>query len=272
MLGLTRASLVPLLVLGIANGVFLYFFPSRAEPDYAWAIAPPASAAAMGAGYLAGTLVTAGVGLFAVRRFGSLRGLVPAFSALAIVLLAATLIHADRFRWDHAATWLWTAVYAALAPATILLALRQSRLAPETSVTPDERLGRVRAPSLALGSILAAVALALFSAPDWLLERWPWPITPLIARVLAGWYLLAALTLLYVSVTARRANELPLTYGVVACWSLLTLPIPLIYSESMRTGAALYWPFIALHAAVLVFCALVCLRSLQWMRATGEHL
>ena len=46
----SRVGAVVVLVLAIANGAFLYLVPSRAEPDYAWPIAPPVSAAFMGAG------------------------------------------------------------------------------------------------------------------------------------------------------------------------------------------------------------------------------
>jgi hypothetical protein len=65
MLVLTRAGIVLLLMLAIANGVFLYFFPAQAGPDYAWAI-PPINAAFMGAGYLAG-MAAAALGVFVAR-------------------------------------------------------------------------------------------------------------------------------------------------------------------------------------------------------------
>jgi hypothetical protein len=271
MLGLTRAGLAVLFALAVANGVFLYLFPSRAEPDYAWAIRPPASAAMMGAGYLAGMLGT-GLGVFVARRFGSIRGLVPGFCGLSIVLLAATLIHADRFRWDYPPTWGWTAVYAMVPIAAVLLWRRQIRLAPDRPITPDERLGWLRAPSIALGSILAGLAVLLFIAPNALLDRWPWSVTVLVARVFAGWYLLAGLTLLYDGVAFKLPHELPIPYATVAAWSLLILPIPLIYSGSMRTDVTLYWPFIVLHAVVLAFCGLVALRGVRLTREAGERL
>ena len=85
MLGVTRTGLIVLFALAVANGAFLYLFPSRAEPDYAWAIKPPASAAMMGAGYLAGMLGT-GLGAFAARRYSSVQALVPGFLGLGIVL------------------------------------------------------------------------------------------------------------------------------------------------------------------------------------------
>ena len=109
----TRAGTLVLLLLAIANGVFLYLFTAQAEPHYAWPIAPPVNAAAMGAGYLAGCAGT-GLAVFAASRFASFRAFLPGFIVLALTLLAATIMHADRFRWEYAPTIVWTAVYAGI--------------------------------------------------------------------------------------------------------------------------------------------------------------
>ena len=92
--------------------MFLYLLPAHAEARYAWAVAPPINAAFMGAGYLAGTVATALV-VFATRS-GARCGASAAARRARVGLLAATLIHADRFRWDYPLTWVWTGVYAAV--------------------------------------------------------------------------------------------------------------------------------------------------------------
>jgi hypothetical protein len=270
-LKLTRAGLVVLLVLALANGGFLYFAPSRAEGDYAWAIVPPVNAAFMGAGYLAG-VVAAGLGAFVARRFASVRPLAPAFCALGVLLLAATLLHADRFRWDYPATWIWTAVYAALPPVAIYLSLAQRRLAPVGAVSSDPGVAAMRAPFVVLGCVLGAVAFALYIAPDALLERWPWEITPLLARVFGGWYALAGLALVVAGATAQRPRELPIAFATVATWTALALALPAIYSESVDSSAALFWPWIGLNAVVLAACGYGALRAARLMRASGEQL
>lgn len=112
-LPLVRRSVWALLILAGANGAYLYFFPSQAKAQYAWPVVPPATAAFMGAGYLAG-LVAAYLAIFRARYWRSIYPLTPAFIGLSVLLLAATLIHADRFRWNFAPTWVWTAVYAAI--------------------------------------------------------------------------------------------------------------------------------------------------------------
>src|ERR1700759_4015294 len=97
---LTRAGIWVLFVLALANGVFLYFWPSQAFAHYAWAIKPPVNAAFIGAGFLAGTLAT-GLVLFVTKRWRNLQTLPIALWVLASALAAATLIHHDKFKFHY---------------------------------------------------------------------------------------------------------------------------------------------------------------------------
>ena len=120
-----------LLVLAAANGLFLYVLPALADTDYAWSIKPPVNAAFIGAGFLAGTLAT-GLVLATATRWRTFSTLPPALWVLASTLLAATIIHQDRFRWDYPPTWVWALVYAAVPLAVPLLVARQRRAAEPT--------------------------------------------------------------------------------------------------------------------------------------------
>jgi hypothetical protein len=91
-------------------------------------------------------------------------------------------------------------------------------------------------------------------------------------RVLAGWYLLSAVTLLYSAWSVRRANEVPIPYTTVACWSLLTLLVLPLCSESVNSNAAGYWPYIVLHGILLASCAAAVVRSLGLMRVGNQRL
>lgn len=73
----TRAGDVLLLVLALANGLFLYVAPGLAEEHYAWPLAPPTSAAFLGAGYLAGVVAT-GLVLAVAQTWREFRMLAPA--------------------------------------------------------------------------------------------------------------------------------------------------------------------------------------------------
>src|SRR3954452_18565362 len=202
LLGISRAGVVALLLLAVFNGVFLYGLPALTGQRYAWVIALPINAAFLGAGYLAGTLATALV-VFKTRSWRSLRMLPLPLVVLSLGLLAATLLHADLFRWDYPLTWGWTAVYATVPFGVTALWLRQERSAPPA---PPRAAGLrpVRLASAALGIVLAGVAPGLFLAPQAAAELWPWPVTALLARALGSWYALVATALLVCAWSLRR--------------------------------------------------------------------
>ena len=271
MLPAVRAGLALLFGLAILNGAFLLFVPSQAKTDYAWAISPAASAAFMGAGYVAGAVGT-GIGVFAASRWGSVKSLVPGFCALGLVAFSATLIHQDKFRWDYAPTWGWALVYASLPfGAAALFWLQAREEARQPARAPARPPVALAGASYVLGVILVAVAVALFVAPDWLLADWPWKLTPLLARVFAAWYVLAGLTLLVAARGAGQPYERPISYATLGVWSALLLLLPLLHADDV-SDSPLLAPWLALHAAVLVLCAVTTALAIRAMRSAGEPL
>ena len=248
-LGLTRAGIWVLLVLAAANGLFLYFLPGFADSDYAWSIRPPVNAAFIGAGFLAGTLAT-GLVLATATRWRTFSTLPPALWVLASTLLAATIIHADRFRWDYPPTWVWALVYAGVPLAVPLLVSRQRRAA-DAEPAADPALRTLRVLSAIVGALLVAGAAALFVDPVELGEHWPWPLTPLLARAVAAWYALFGTMLLSCAVALRRPAEAIIAYATLAAWSVLLLALPLLHPDDV-SGAGLW---IALMLVPLGLCA-----------------
>jgi hypothetical protein len=243
--GLTRAGIWVLLALAAANGLFLYVFPGLADSEYAWSIAPPVNAAFIGAGFLAGTLAT-GLVLATATRWRTFSTLPPALWVLASTLLAATVIHQDRFRWDYPPTWVWALVYAGVPLAVPLLVARQRRVA-EARPAADPRLRTVRAVSATLGALLVAGAAALYLAPVELGQHWLWPLTPLLARAVAAWYALFGTMLLSCAIGLRRPAEAIIPYATLAAWSALLLTLPLLHPDDVSGGG----PWIALMLVLL---------------------
>ena len=250
MLGLTRAGIWILLVLAAANGLFLYFLPGLADTDYAWAIRPPVNAAFIGAGFLAGTLAT-GLVLGTAARWRTFSTLPPALWVLASTLFAATIIHADRFKWDYPPTWVWALVYAAVPVAVPLLVARQRRVA-ESEPAPDPRLRAVRLVSAIVGAAVLCGAVALFVAPVELGRHWPWALTPLLARAVAAWYALFGAMLLSCAVGLRRPADALIPYATLAAWSVLLIALPILYPDDV-SGAGLW---LALMVVLLGLSAL----------------
>ncbi len=270
LLGLTRLGVLGLLVLALANGLFLYLLPARAQFDYAWAIKPPIDAAFIGAGYLAGSVAT-GLVVFRARSWRSLRILPLALAVLAVTALAATLIHEDRFFWDYAPTWAWTAVYA-IVPLVVPVFwwLQERREGP--SPAADPRLDGLRLASAVLGVALGAVGLALFLLPEDMADAWPWPLTPLLARVSAAWYALSACVLVVGAVSLRRCREVPIAYATLGTWSLLLLVLPALHADDLAGRPVALVTWLLLHALLLALTAWALMISLPVLRAGRERL
>lgn len=245
----TRAAVGVLLALAILNAVFLYFLPARAATGYAWAIRPPISAAFLGGGYLAGVVATA-VAVFAAHRWRSIQPLAVALVTLSVGLLAATLLHSDRFRWGYPPTWAWTGVYT-LAPVGVAILARRQRAITIRPAIADPRLRPLRLLSLAFGVAMLAGAIALFAFPADLGRDWPWPLTTLLAQAIAAWIAMIAAALLWCAYDLRRAHEALIPYATLGAWSLALLALPALHSgELTRTGPPLLTYLGALIALV----------------------
>jgi hypothetical protein len=256
LLPLSRAGVVILLVLAAANGLFLYFFPAQAKAHYAWAIAPPISAAFLGAGFLAGTVPTAIV-VFGTERWRSLRTLPPALFVLAVTLLIATLVHNDRFRWGYPPTWGWAAVYG-LVPFGVVYLWRLQEANREPEPPADPALRPIRIASGILGGLVVLGALALFLSPVGLGKHWPWSLTPLLARAVSPWYAMIGVILIACAVSLRTRAEAVIPYATLFAWSALVLLLPVLHSgDVIRHGPETAWFVVMFALLALSIVALV---------------
>jgi hypothetical protein len=268
LLGLSRAGVVVLLVLAAANGAFLYLLPARAEPDYAWAIVPPINAAFLGAGYLAGTVAT-GLVVFATRSWRSLRMLPLPLVVLAVGLLAATVMHADKFRWGYLPTWVWTAVYAGVPVVVAYLWRRQERAAPPAPPA-HPGLRPLRIASALIGALVLAGSAALYVAPATVGELWPWPLTPLLGRAVASWYALIGTALVVCAWSLRRPSEALIPYATLLAWSLLLLALPVLHAGDLAGGPLAPW--VALQLVLVAVAAYALATAIPLARAAHERL
>ncbi len=247
----TRAAVGVLLALAILNAAFLYFVPARAATGYAWAIRPPISAAFLGGGYLAGVVATA-LAVLAARHWRSIQPLAVALVTLSVGLLAATLLHTDRFRWGYPPTWVWTGVYA-LAPVGVAILARRQRAITIRPAIADQRLRLLRLLSLVFGTAMLAGAIALFAFPADLGRDWPWPLTTLLAQAIAAWIAMIAAALLWCAYDLRRSHEALIPYATLGAWCLALLALPALHAGDLtRTGAPLLTYLGALTALIAV--------------------
>jgi len=170
---------------GVVTVIMLYLVPSFAVDTFAWPV--PVRLSAL---YLAASFLFRGAFFFLIflgvpwRR---LRYFAWGNAAFVTVLLMATFVHADKFRFDLFTGWLWLFLYVEEPLWMVFLVWRAARepLAPVT---------RTVAPLPAFRLFLAVEAMILLSVSGFLLfapevfnPQWPWQLTPLTGRVIAGW-------------------------------------------------------------------------------------
>lgn len=217
---LTRIYLALIGAVGLAAGVVLLAAPGATADYFAWPIAPPQTAVFMGAGYL-GTGVTLTGGLLLARTWSQVRLIIPPIVLFALAMVAATVLHADRFRWDRAVAWVWIGLYifVVAGAGTVQLAERR-RSAPNALPSPLTRAER--GVVLAAGIVTASWALPLFVVPGLASIIWPWQLTPLTGRVVAGWIAVgAAIALLGGWANDVRGLQLPLLGWTVTVGTLV---------------------------------------------------
>lgn len=221
---------------------------------FAWTIEPPLTAAYLGAGYAAGSVLV----LLSLRTRAWADARVPVATILVftVLTLVATLLHVDRFHTGEAgiarlAAWLWIAVYVLVPPVLAVLLVRQER-APGQD--PPRRLPLppwLVALLAVQGVVLLAVGVVLTVAPGLSAAVWPWPLSPLTSRTVGAWQVAFGVAAL---LAIRAADLARLRTAAVAytVFGVLQLAAAARYPEVVVWGAPAAWVWSAVVAAVLV--------------------
>jgi hypothetical protein len=197
-----------------AAGVILYLFPSHTAQLWAWPIKSQLTASAIGGGYLGGAIFFARAAY--TRRWESLRIAVVGASALSTMLLITTIIHWDKFTHENVSFWAWTLLYCLTPvwlPYLFLTNERDARAHIADSPQPNGATlpPVVRRIAGTVGTAQIILALVMFVRPTALIDRWPWPLTPLTARTLSAFLAFIAVVWLAFFFEGR--------------WSALRLPV-----------------------------------------------
>jgi hypothetical protein len=170
-------------LLAFIAGVQLFVLSEDTDSFFSWTIEPPLTAAFLGASYWAACVLL--LWSSGRRAWVHARPALPPVLAIALLLLAATLIHLDRFDLDTVFGWFWVAAYAAVPP-LVAVVLRGQLRVPGTD-PPRSSLPAGLRPALALQSIaMLVVGGALFIAPAGADSLLPWSLTPLTGRAVGA--------------------------------------------------------------------------------------
>lgn len=262
-LPLTRSVAWILIPFLVAAFIILYLDGDHTAAWFAWEIPSRLTTALMGAGYLGGAYFFLRVGLrprrhhvhlgagylndsSCIARGTALRwhhvhlGYLPV-TIFTIVMLLATLLHWDKFITENWLFWVWLILYIVtplLVPLVWWLNRRTDPRAPESG----ERLvpNWLRLGMAFIGGFLIAVSLAAFLRPDIFIIIWPWTLSPLTARILAGWHALLGAGALALSSDSRWSAWPVAMQSIAITYTLLLLAL-FWHSEELGTAGLLNW-------------------------------
>lgn len=224
-----RLLLLVFSVLTALGVLTLYLFSADTDRLFAWTIAPPLTAAFLGAGYASGfvlVLLSRRDPVWAHNRIPVLTILV--FTA---VTLVATLLHIDKFHFSDAgaiatfAAWFWLAVYVIVPVAMLLVLLPQERAPGEDPPTQQPIPAALRLALAVESAFMLGVGATLFVVPSTSDTLWPWTLTPLTARTVAAWLLAFGLAtgLAALGGDLRRLRTATIAYTVFGVAQLVAL-------------------------------------------------
>ena len=241
--------IIPFLVLA-----FVVLFPDPADTSvFAWQIKPSMSAMLLGSVYLGGAyfflrVVTAkrwhevGGGFISVATFASLMGI-------------ATILHWDKFIHSNVAFWLWVALY--FTTPFLVFAVFFHNHHEFASATGTELM--LRPPSAAAivvgGALAVATSAFLYLFPSTAVHIWPWPLTPLTARVLGAIFALGLAGL--GALRERRWSVVRLLFQVAGFMLVLILVAGVRAHNEFDSSNPLTWLF-ALGFVATALAMLAC--------------
>ncbi|MFP3464980.1 hypothetical protein [Leifsonia sp. SIMBA_070] len=231
------AIIVPFLA---AAFVLLYPLADSTDLLFAWTIRPPLTAMLLGSAYAGGIVFF--VHVVRPNRWSAVRHGFPAVLLFATLLAAATFLHWDRFHFGRLSFIVWVTLYVAT-PFLVLAAMLVNR--GEDPGSPRQRdavvPGWVRVVLALIGLCSLAIGLVLFAAPSTAVSVWPWPLTPLTARVSGAILTLPGMVNLWMLRDSRWSAFRQIFQAQLVSLVLILLAIPLRAGEILwsRPSAAL---------------------------------
>ena len=273
-LPVTRAVLVVFACLTALAVASLYVMAGETDRLFAWTIAPPLTAAFLGAGYAAGWVLV----VLSLRERSWARNRVPVVTVLVFTTITAwaTFTHLDKFHFDDAgglatfAAWLWTAIYVVV-PLTLAVVVGVQERLPGSDPPRRRPVPALLRGLLAVQSVaMLAVGLPLLVAPGTADELWPWTLTPLTAQVVAAWLLslglATGLAALRGDLDHLRTATVP--YGV---FGLAVLGAVLRYRDTVAWERPAAWLLTALMVSVALTGLAGAVVSRRRASAPGQH-
>ena len=256
-----RALLAGFAGLALIAGFLL--FPLAAETDrfFSWTIQPPLTAAFLGAAYWAAFVL---LGWSAGRP--TWEEVVPTLVPVAVIavgLLAATLIHLDKFDLDSLFGWFWLVVYCIVPVALAFMVRRQLAVPPQPggpAATPAPAV--LRLALLLQAIVMGGIGIVLWASPSSADTIWPWLLTPLTARAV-GTFLIGFAAAAAFAAFDNRVERLRGAAYSYATLGALELLAALIFGEHFDDGESAIYVAFAVSVLLVGLAGSVTVRGLE---------
>jgi len=229
-------------------GIQTFILAEQTERFFAWTIKLPLTAAFLGAGYWASGVLEWLASR--QRNWAGARPGVPAVWLFTTLTMVLSVVHYDLFRTESFWAWAWFNVYfivpVALGTIWILQVRRPGGDPPSTGAI---------APALRIACavhllLLLPLGLALYLAPSWASDVWPWALTDLTGRATGAWLIGWSVVLIGILLENDRARtHMPaLSYAV---WGGLALVAIARYSSALDWDAGRSWLLLVFFVSVI---------------------
>jgi hypothetical protein len=163
------------------------FLTTQTDTFFAWTIAVPMTAAALGSNYWA----SAALAIFAARKRIWAQGRISISVALAFAPLttAATFIHLDEFHLANPIGIFWVIAYGVYPPMLVFLLVRQLRVEGEDPPRELPLPAWIRLILAVQAVVMTPLGVLMFAAPGLASPWWPWSLSALTSQALGAWVL-----------------------------------------------------------------------------------
>jgi hypothetical protein len=243
-------AVAPFLIVAFA---VLYPWPGDTGRLFAWHIVPTITAMVLGAAYLGGAYFF--VRAARATAWHTVKGGFLPVGVFATLMGVTTVLHWDRFSHGHVAFWLWVLLYATT-PFLIVWVWLRNRRHDRPAAAGELLLPPLAARLIAtVGALSLATGLLLFVLPGTAARWWPWPLTPLTARVLGAIFCLGLAGL--GTLADRRWTSARLPLQVAAAMLVLIMIAGVRAAGEFDPANWLTWLFAAGFGGVTIALAAI---------------
>ncbi len=230
--------------------VILYLFPNDTAALFAWTIKPSMTPLMMGGGYISGSYFFVRLVMGGRWSWYTL-GFLP-IAAFTWFMAAATVLHWDKFNHEHISFYAWLILYLVTPILVPVLWFRNRSTDPGALAAGDVTVpAPVRTAALLVGLALVTTTAFMFLLPDTAASIWPWTLTPLTSRVIAGWFALPGVLALMYATDSRWGSWRIVLQSQAIGVALILLGAARAWGD-FRTDRPMTWVFVGGLSMLLV--------------------